>query len=288
MVATVKVFVAADNVNVVEKADAVNQEGSSPLALVLHGAALLLKWKNDWDWFVNLDADDYPLLPPDDFLHILSFVPRHFNFIEHSTRMDSDEYLRAVEIIVDSRLYLETRGKMFVGDSKRELPVAFKYFTGSEHVIVSRDLVEFSLLGFDNLPRRLLLYLTNSKYAHRGFFQTVVCNAKDFANTVINSNLRFSNNLELDNLLRSGAPFASNFPVDDSALDMIDSVLLHRSRGRVSPGGWCLGRVRWFGDSCLEWGDFNNLRPSPASKLFENLLLGVLANSTVGSRRCHD
>lgn len=58
-------FVAAENVNVIEKADAVNEEGSSPLGLVLHGAAVLLKWKKDWDWFVNLDASDYPIIPQD-------------------------------------------------------------------------------------------------------------------------------------------------------------------------------------------------------------------------------
>lgn len=64
-VASVDVFVAAENVNVIEKADAVNEEGSSALGLVLHGAAVLLKWKMDWDWFVNLDASDYPLIPQD-------------------------------------------------------------------------------------------------------------------------------------------------------------------------------------------------------------------------------
>lgn len=70
MVDSVEVFSAADNVKVVGKADAVNGDGSSPLALVLHGAAVLLRWRNDWDWFVNLDASDYPLIPQDGiFLH---------------------------------------------------------------------------------------------------------------------------------------------------------------------------------------------------------------------------
>ncbi|XP_070027655.1 beta-glucuronosyltransferase GlcAT14C-like isoform X2 [Nicotiana sylvestris] len=138
-VGSVDVFVAAENVNVIEKADAVNQEGSSPLGLVLHGAAALLRWKNDWDWFVNLDASDYPLIPQDDFLHILSFVPRNLNFIEYSKNTSPDEHQRAVEVIVDSRLYILLKGKMFVGDKKRELPSAFRFFMGSLLSTRSRD-----------------------------------------------------------------------------------------------------------------------------------------------------
>lgn len=65
MVGSVEIFVAAGNVNVMEKANPVNEEGSSPLALILHGAAIFLRWKKDWDWFVNLAASDYPLIPQD-------------------------------------------------------------------------------------------------------------------------------------------------------------------------------------------------------------------------------
>lgn len=65
MVGSVPIFVDARNVVVVKKSNPVNQEGSSPLALVLHGAAILLRWRKDWDWFINLSASDYPLIPQD-------------------------------------------------------------------------------------------------------------------------------------------------------------------------------------------------------------------------------
>lgn len=80
MVGSVQIFVEAGNVQVVKRANHVNEEGSSPLALVLHGAAILLRWKNDWDWFVNLAASDYPLIPQDgmtaefDFLRLVLFI----------------------------------------------------------------------------------------------------------------------------------------------------------------------------------------------------------------------
>ena len=62
---SVGIFVAADNVHVIERANLVRDEGSKPLALVLHSAAILLRaWRN-WDWFVNLDASNYPLISQD-------------------------------------------------------------------------------------------------------------------------------------------------------------------------------------------------------------------------------
>ena len=39
--------------------------GASALAATLHGAALLLRVGRGWDWFVHLDAADYPLVTPD-------------------------------------------------------------------------------------------------------------------------------------------------------------------------------------------------------------------------------
>lgn len=64
-VGSVPVFAAADNVNVVGNADAVDVEGSTPIASLLHGAAVLSRYSSDWDWFLNLEASDYPLISQD-------------------------------------------------------------------------------------------------------------------------------------------------------------------------------------------------------------------------------
>ncbi|XP_057979484.1 beta-glucuronosyltransferase GlcAT14A-like [Malania oleifera] len=300
LVLSVDAFVAAGNVDVVGKADSVNYGGSTPLALVLHGAAILLRRAQDWDWFVNLDASDYPLIPQDDFLHILSFVPKEFNFIEHTRSIGWKEYQRVIQIVVDPGLYLGSKGGMFMGDKRRTLPGAFRFFTGSQHVILSRKLVEFSILGWDNLPRTLLLFFTNTRFSSKGYFQTLACNSKEFVNTVINSNLRFiawdnppqeePRNLrhsDLKKMLRSGAAFAGKFPHNDPVLDRIDSTILHRGQGTVSPGGWCLGKAGRGRDPCWQWGDANILRPGPAAKRFEKLLLRLLRkNSTLHTNLC--
>ncbi|XP_028126867.1 beta-glucuronosyltransferase GlcAT14A-like isoform X2 [Camellia sinensis] len=295
MVASVPVFVDADNVNVIERANSVREEGPSSLALVLHGAAILLRSRRDWDWFVNLDASDYPLISQDDFLHVLSFAPRDFNFIEHTSNTSWKEYQRIMEVIVDPGLYLASKGRMFTGNKKRTLPNAYRFFTGSPHVILSRKLVEFAILGWDNLPRKLLLFFSNTKYSQRDYFQTLACNSKDFSKTVVNSNLRFTvyeddppdlSVTDLEKMLSSGAAFAGNFRANNPVLDKIDSLVLHRTAGMILPGGWCLGGRGRGRDPCQLWGDMSILRPGPASKKFEKLLLSLMSNITFHSNQC--
>ncbi|CAD6271777.1 unnamed protein product [Miscanthus lutarioriparius] len=53
------------NVHVVGDPGFANPRGASALAATLHGAALLLRVDQGWDWFVHLDADEYPLVAPD-------------------------------------------------------------------------------------------------------------------------------------------------------------------------------------------------------------------------------
>lgn len=62
------VFEEFGNVDVVGKSYAVNPMAASGLAAVLHAAALLLRLRDDWDWFVPLTASDYPILPQDGML----------------------------------------------------------------------------------------------------------------------------------------------------------------------------------------------------------------------------
>ncbi|KAL6980472.1 hypothetical protein U1Q18_022110 [Sarracenia purpurea var. burkii] len=299
MVGSVRVFVAAENVNVIGRANSVREGGSTPLALVLHGAAVLLRYRRDWDWFVNLDAADYPLISQDDFLHILSFVPRDFNFIEHTSNTSWKEYQRIMEIIVDPGLYLSSKGRMFTGNKKRSLPNAYRFFTGSPYVILSRKFVEFSILGWDNLPRKLLMFLSNTKYSQRDYFQTLACNSKEFSKMVVNSDLRFIEWADphlkepqdlrlsdLERMLSSGAAFSGKFRANDPVLDEIDSLVLHRAPGTILPGGWCLGGRGRAGDPCQRWGDTNILQPGPAAKNFEKLLLRLLANTTNHSSQC--
>lgn len=61
----VPAFRSARNVHVVGKPDFANPRGSSALSATLHGAAILLRIGANWDWFVTLDASEYPLVTQD-------------------------------------------------------------------------------------------------------------------------------------------------------------------------------------------------------------------------------
>ncbi|CAN1144672.1 Beta-glucuronosyltransferase GlcAT14A [Linum perenne] len=129
---SVPVFRAAQNVDVIGKPDFTYQRGSSPVSATLHGASLLLKLSNNWDWFVSLGAADYPLVTQDDLLHIFSYLPKDLNFVSHSSYIGWKESRRLKPVIVDPGLYLAEKSYMFHATQRRPLPTSFRIFTGSE------------------------------------------------------------------------------------------------------------------------------------------------------------
>jgi beta-glucuronosyltransferase len=60
-----KVFKDFDNVRLVEGVGPVSSKGPTEVAALLQGIAILLREFKDWNWFINLSASDYPLLPQD-------------------------------------------------------------------------------------------------------------------------------------------------------------------------------------------------------------------------------
>lgn len=157
--------------------------------------------------------------------------------------------------------------------------------------------MEFCVVGIDNLPRTLLMYFANTASSLSDYFPTVICNSRKFNKTILNHNLlyvnfdttpkekppRLSSN-DFDVMVQNGAAFATGFRSDDPILDRIDREILNRHRGKVVPGGWCLGG---FGnDTCSVWGDADILRPSPRARGLEKLLVDLLSNDTFRSRQC--
>ncbi|RWR96076.1 beta-glucuronosyltransferase GlcAT14A [Cinnamomum micranthum f. kanehirae] len=295
-VRSVPVFRAAGNVDVVGRPDFANQRGSSALSSTLHGAAILLRLHPSWDWFINLDARDYPLLNQDDLLHVMSFLPRDLNFIQHSSLIGWRESRRIKPIIVDPGLYLSARSDVFYATQKRELPNAYRIFTGSPSVVLSRKFVEFCILGSDNFPRTLLMYYSNTPSSHANYFHTTVCNSREFNKTTVNYNMHYVSwdnppkrdprPLGLDDfekMIESGAAFGTLFSSDDPVLDRIDREVLNRSPGKIAPGGWCLGEGD---DPCTVWGDANVLRPGSGAKRFEKAIVDHLSNGTFRSQQC--
>ncbi|WOK99304.1 glycosyl transferase family 14 protein [Canna indica] len=251
------VFAAVGNVHVIEKANMVTYRGPTMVANTLHACAILLKKEKEWDWFINLSASDYPLVTQDDILHTFSSVPRNTNFVEHTSKLGWKEGQRAKPMMVDPGLYLTNKTDIFWVNPKRELPTAFKLFTGSAWLALTRDFVEFCVWGWDNLPRVLLMYYTNFVSSPEGYFQTVICNTPEFAGTVANHDLHFISwdmppkqhphtlsAKDFPKMVSSNALFARKFKRNDPVLDMIDAELLGRGNGSFVPGGWCAGHPR--------------------------------------------
>ncbi|KDO43049.1 hypothetical protein CISIN_1g012284mg [Citrus sinensis] len=293
---SVPVFRAAQNVDVIGKADFSYPAGSTSISSTLHGASILLKLSKNWDWFINLNAADYPLIKQDDLLHILSYMPKELNFVNHTSYLDRRDSSRMKRIIVDPGLYLSEQNPMFYVSQKRQLPNAFRLFSGSAVVILSRNFVEFCILGTDNLPRTLLMYLSNTPSSFPNYFPTILCNSHQFNKTVINDSLLYVacdkpskqnctlNSTEFDDMIQSGAIFASQFQFDDPVLDRIDREILNRSPGNVVPGGWCLGEPG--NNTCSVWGDADILRPGPGSRRLENRLIEMFSGGNFRSQQC--
>ncbi|XP_068327560.1 beta-glucuronosyltransferase GlcAT14A [Pyrus communis] len=296
-VQSLPIFRAAQNVHVIGKADFVYPTGSSAISFTLHGASILLRLSPNWDWFISLSVRDYPLITQDDLLHIMSFLPKDLNFVNHSSYIGWRESRRLRPIIVDPGLYLSEKTDMFYATQKRVLPNAYRLFSGSSFTILSRNFIEFCVVGIDNLPRTLLMYFSNTPAALSNYFPTILCNSQQFNKTIINHNLVYANSetpprekpqpissADYDAMIQHGAAFATGLRVDDPILDRVDREILKRRRGKVVPGGWCLGG--FANDTCSVWGDADILRPSPQARRLEQLLVGLLSNGTFLSHQC--
>ncbi|KAK9676356.1 hypothetical protein RND81_11G071700 [Saponaria officinalis] len=172
------------------------------------------------------------------------------------------------------------QSQLFKAIEKRPTPVAFKVFTGSPWVILSRPFLEFCVVGWDNLPRTMLMYFNNAMFPQEGYFHSVICNSPDFSNTTVNNNLRymvwdsppkmdvhFLNVSDFDQMIQSGAAFAPRFKKDDPVLTMIDETILHRKPDHICPGAWCGSRGSSSTRCCSHWVDVNSIKPGLQAKL---------------------
>ncbi|KAL0354385.1 UNVERIFIED_CONTAM: Beta-glucuronosyltransferase GlcAT14C [Sesamum radiatum] len=224
-----KVMREFGNVNVVGKSYGVNQMGASGLGAVLHAAALLLRISADWI----------------DILYALSPLPRDVNFVGYSNDTTWNKRQNVGQIVVDPSLYLTEKTPVYYAVETREKPDAFQIFGGSAWMIVSRGLLEHCVNGWDNLPRKLLMYLNNVDFPLQSYFQTLVCNTPELQNTTVNHDLRYIITQNTDHVMmkeyNGGAIIARPFREDDPRMQEIDKQrLLNREEERVVAGKWCM------------------------------------------------
>ncbi|KAI3446927.1 hypothetical protein Pfo_030985 [Paulownia fortunei] len=292
-------FVEVGNVRVMVKSNLVTYRGPTMVSNTLHAAAILLKEGGEWDWFINLSASDYPLVTQDEMLHALSTIPRDLNFVEHTSEIGWKESQRAKPVIIDPGLYSLQKSDLFWISEKRKVPTAFKLFTGSAWMMLSRSFIEFSLWGWDNLPRIVLMYYANFLSSPEGYFHTVICNAEEFRNTTVNHDLHF---ISWDNppkqhphfltvndyqrMVDSNAPFARKFGRNEVILDKIDSELLGRKTDGFVPGSWFNGQETngTIGTHIL--ANITELRPGPGAERLKTLIEGLISDKEFHAKHC--
>ncbi|KAH7571641.1 hypothetical protein JRO89_XS04G0110000 [Xanthoceras sorbifolium] len=301
-VASEPVFSLVNNVYIVGKPNLVTYRGPTMLATTLHAMSMLLRCCK-WDWFINLSASDYPLVTQDgmvNLIHAFSELPRDLNFIQHSSHLGWKLNKRAKPMIIDPALYSLNKSEIWWVIKQRTLPSAFKLYTGSAWTILSRSFAEYSIVGWDNLPRTLLLYYTNFVSSPEGYFQTVVCNSEDYKNTTVNHDLHY---IAWDNppkqhprslgpkdfrrMVLSSRPFARKFKQNNPVLDKIDRDLLKRHRRRYTYGGWCSEKGK-KPEACsgFQSENYGVLRPGPGSRRLKNMLTKLLSGRNFTKRQC--
>lgn len=165
---------------------------------------------------------------------------------------------------------------------------------------MSRSFAEYCIVGWDNLPRTLLLYYTNFVSSPEGYFQTVACNNQDYKNTTVNHDLHYitwdtppkqhPRSLGLKDfrkMVLSNRPFARKFKKNDPVLNKIDRELLKRRRGEFSYGGWCSGRRRMHSScSSLQGDRYGVLKPGPGSRRLKTLLSRSVFSKNFKKQQC--
>ncbi|XP_043702499.1 beta-glucuronosyltransferase GlcAT14B-like [Telopea speciosissima] len=289
------IFAKVGNVHLITQANMVTYRGPTMVSNTLHACAILLKKSKEWDWFINLSASDYPLMTQDDILFAFSSLDRNLNFIEHTSRLGWKEGQRAKPLIIDPGISMSTKSDIFFTTEQRQLPTAFKLFTGSAWMVLSRAFVEYCIWGWDNLPRTLLMYYTNFVSSPEGYFHTVICNVPEYAQTVVNHDLHYiswdmppkqhPHTLTVNDttkMIHSNAPFARKFKQDDHVLDKIDTELLHRKSGSFVQGGWCSGNP-----PCSEVGDPSRLKPGLGARRLAKLMARIVLSPKFRKNQCN-
>lgn len=164
---------------------------------------------------------------------------------------------------------------------------------------LSRPFVDYCIWGWDNLPRTVLMYYANFISSPEGYFHTVVCNAQEFRNTTVNTDLHFISwdnppkqhphyltTEDMSRMVQSNAPFARKFHREDPVLDKVDSELLSRGPGMIVPGGWCIGSGENGSDPCLLAGNTTLLRPTSGAKRVETLISSLLSAENFRKNQC--
>lgn len=208
--------------------------GYSLVDAELRGMAQLLKMNRDWEFFINLSGQDYPLKSQ---ASIIDFLSRHRGkeFIkvldQRKFRPETMKRVGRYVLEFESRVVRTWLPRPFLADASP--------YIGNQWMIVSRRFCEF--VCHDPQAARYKSFYKNTFIADEGFFQTVMMNTQSHGD-IVSDDMRMidwvpDGDIKLrprtykaedaPELLASDCLFARKFDetVDADILDMIDADL---------------------------------------------------------------
>ncbi len=214
--------------------------GYSLVDAELRGMAQLLEMGADWEFFVNLSGQDYPLKSQDE---IATFLKRNRGkeFIKVlDQRTARPETMKRV-----SRYVVEFEKRIVRTPFPRSFMAGVSPYIGNQWMIVSRRFCEF--VCHDREAERYKAFYRNTFIADEGFFQTVMMNTarawRDRQRRSAHDRLGPDGDIKLrprtylasdaPELLASACLFARKFDasVDETILDVLDD---HLSAAMIS------------------------------------------------------
>jgi hypothetical protein len=208
--------------------------GYSLVDAELRGMAQLLRMGGDWEFFINLSGQDYPLKSQ---AYMIDFLSRHRGkeFIkvldQRKARPETMPRIGRYVVEFSNRVVKTWLPRPFLADAAP--------YIGNQWMIVSRHFCEF--VCHDPRSERFKSFYKNTFIADEGFFQTVIMNTGPHGE-IISDDLRMidwvpDGDIKLRprtftaddglELLASECLFARKFDatVDEEILDIIDSDL---------------------------------------------------------------
>jgi len=218
--------------------------GYSLVDAELRGMAQLLEMGANWEFFINLSGQDYPLRSQEE---IATFLKRNRGkeFIKVlDQRKARPETMQRV-----GRYVFEFEKRIVRTPVPRSFMSGVSPYIGNQWMIVSRRFCEF--VSHDPQAKRYKAFYRNTFIPDEGFFQTVMMNTAGHGE-IVNDDLRMidwvpDGDIKLrprtftaedaTELLASPCLFARKFDatVDDEILDMIDDRLRADEPARPAP-----------------------------------------------------
>ncbi|CAM9458612.1 unnamed protein product [Ectocarpus sp. 13 AM-2016] len=267
-----------DNVRMLEPALDVSWGGYTITLTAIFGICTMVQWNDEWDFFINLSASDFPLLPQSELTTVLGkYADVGMNFVSGEPLNERNR----VEVLIDDQgLYREKQSSkagrpLKVG--KARLPPSKSMFTvykGEFWVILHRYFCKYLEASPDNVARSLQAYFSKFRISDESYFQTVLCHPLAPSFLVHPDNLRFvswpdvieghyvlhpdpitggtSGNVNV--AMNSGALFARKFDTKASqeAYTVLEKSLsepnpgrLARAANRLNPAAAVTGRQRF-------------------------------------------